>query len=111
MSALSQTRKSASLNHLVGNGEQVRGYCEAKCFGGLEVEQEFELGRHPNRQIAGFVALEDAAGIEADTAGGIVQAVAVAQQTAGVYEIAPGVHCGNGVACGQVDKSKAIIVK
>jgi hypothetical protein len=38
-------------DHLVGNGEQVRRNGKAKCFGSLEVDDQFELGRLLNRQI------------------------------------------------------------
>jgi hypothetical protein len=37
--------KRTLFDHLVGDGEQARGYRKAECFGGLEIDDQFEFCR------------------------------------------------------------------
>src|SRR5262249_15545119 len=55
-----------SFDHLVGGNQQLVGHGEAEHPGGLGVDDQLELGRLYDRQVRGFGALEDAAGVEAD---------------------------------------------
>ena len=55
-----------SFDHLVGGREQRRRHGEAEHPGGLEVDDQLELGRLHDRQVRRLRALEDAAGIDAD---------------------------------------------
>ena len=48
------------LNNLVNSGEQPRGHLDAECPGGLEVDDQFELGGSLHRQVGWLLALEDA---------------------------------------------------
>ena len=52
----------------------VGGTVEAERLGGLEVDDQLELGRLHDRQVGRLRALEDAAGVDADLAIGIRQA-------------------------------------
>src|SRR5260370_41243308 len=51
-------------DHLVGAGEQSWWHNDAKRFGGLEVDDQFEFRNLLHRQISRLVTLQDAAGIE-----------------------------------------------
>ena len=55
----------ASFDELVGTAEQRWRYGEAKGFGGLEVDNHLEFRDLLDRQIRGFVAPDDAPGINA----------------------------------------------
>jgi hypothetical protein len=76
----------------------VQRHVEAKCFRGLEVEDEFELHRLLDREIGGFLAFEDAAGVDAGLVKEVSNIGAVAHQTAGRSGLAPWKDCGHGVA-------------
>ena len=46
-------------DHLVGNSEQFIRHVEAQCLGGVQVDDQLELGRLHDRKISGLLALED----------------------------------------------------
>ena len=46
----------------------VGGTVEAERLGGLEIDDQLELGRLLDRQVGGLLALEDATGVDADQA-------------------------------------------
>ena len=57
--------RALSFDHLVGAGEQRLRHCQAKCFRGLQVDEQLELGRLLNWQIGWLLTLEDPSGINA----------------------------------------------
>ena len=54
--------RAASFDHLVGEREQRRRDGEAKGLGGLEIDDEIELGRLLDRDIAGLRAVQNFVG-------------------------------------------------
>ena len=61
------SRRHGSFDHLVGDGEQRGRHVDAERPGRLQVDDELELGRLQHRQVGRLLALEDAAGIDADS--------------------------------------------
>src|SRR5947207_2337985 len=48
-----------SLDHLVGTGEQYRRHSNAKCPGGLHIDDQLEMGRLLDRQVGRPGAFQD----------------------------------------------------
>src|SRR6266436_406269 len=61
-------RLHALFDHLVGAAEQREWHREPKRLGGLQVEDQFDLGELLHRQRGGILALENATDIDADLA-------------------------------------------
>src|ERR1700730_15860028 len=55
----SDVRGSRLFDHLVGAGEHGRRHGKAERLGGLQVDNEFVLGRGLHRQVTRLLALED----------------------------------------------------
>ena len=55
-----------SLDHLVGDRENVLRHLDTECARRLKVDDELEFGRLQHRQVGGLGALEDVARIDAD---------------------------------------------
>src|SRR6266700_675698 len=51
-------RSCTLLDHLIGAGEQRLGYCQAQRLGGLEADDQLELGRRLHREVGRLLALE-----------------------------------------------------
>jgi hypothetical protein len=60
-------------DHLVGAAGERQRDGDAERPGGLGIDDEVELGRLHDRQVAGLLALENAAGIDSDLAIGIIE--------------------------------------
>jgi hypothetical protein len=65
MSALGQKRTYDLFDHLVGAAEKRHRDCEAERLGGLEVQDQFDLGRLLHWQVGRLFALENPARVNA----------------------------------------------
>src|SRR5262245_58487429 len=69
-----------SLDHLVGEGEQLRRHLKTKSLGCPEIDHEFEFRGSRDRQIGRLLALEYSPSVDADFAYRIGKAGGVAHQ-------------------------------
>src|ERR1700730_2126648 len=91
------------LDHLVGDGEHTWRNSDAERFRRLEVDRQLELGRLQHRQIGGLLALENAAGVDADLAMRVHNTSPVAHQSTARDELTPMIDRRNRMTRGQCD--------
>ena len=84
-----QCSKKPSLDHLVGAREKRWGQGETKYFGRLEVDDQFELARLHDWEIACFLSVQNTAGINANLMIRIRKTRSVAHQPAAFDRFAP----------------------
>jgi len=86
-----------SFDHLVGAREERLWHGEAERLGGLEIDDQLDPGALVDRQIGGFLTLEDPSGVNADLVKGSREARSIADQAA-----------GSGVITKSIDRRKAV---
>ncbi len=92
---------AASLDHLVGECEQVRRYRETERFRGLDIDHQFERGWLHHRQVRWLLPFEDAASVTADLLIRLRKVRSVTHQTARRRELTPFVYSRNRILCGE----------
>src|SRR5262249_17292838 len=86
---------AASLDHLVGAGEQLRWDFQTKRLSCLQVNHKLELGRLHHWKVARFCALKDACNVDSHLSPGIAVAPSVTHQTVIVSNLTPIVNGWN----------------
>jgi hypothetical protein len=87
-----------SFDHLVGKREQSIRHVETKHLCRREIDHQLELGRLQYRHLGGLLALENAAGIDADVTIRISVAGTLAHQAARSGIIPQRINRGNGMS-------------
>jgi hypothetical protein len=84
-----QKRRSVLLEHFIGTAEQRERHLDAKRFGYLEIDNQFDFRRFLNRQFGRLLALENPPGIDADQPVIFGFIAAIAQQPAAGGKLRP----------------------
>jgi hypothetical protein len=88
---------TASFDHLVGGYEQGRWHSEAKCLGGLEIDDKLEISRLLDRQISWPCAFEDPSNVNTGLAIQGREAGSITDETARRDKFLPFINCWNSV--------------
>src|SRR6476619_77495 len=100
-----------SLDHLVGEREQLIRHFEPKRFGGFEVDDEFELVYLFNRQVSGVDALKNSTSVNAAFVIAITEHRSIAHQAADFDVLADFVKRRNCMTRRKRDKALAPAVE
>src|SRR6516162_4883341 len=93
-----------SLDHLVGEGEQLVWNLEAERLGGLEIDHQLELGWLHHRQVGGFLAFENAPHIDPSLAIAVRVIGSVADEATRGHEFPLKIHHWDRITRCQFDK-------
>src|SRR5215468_8272620 len=105
------SNRASSLDHLV-SAQQKRGWhCDAKRFGGPEIDHQLEFGGLHHWQVGGPLALENPADVDSDLAIDVRKAGSITQQPARSSILTAFIDGGNRVARGEDDELNAAIVE
>ena len=92
-------QQTASLfDQFVGAAEKRQRHGKAERLGGLEIDDQLDVGGLLHRQIRGLLALENAAGVDAGKTERVRITASVAHQAASRRELAEMRNRGHGVA-------------
>src|SRR5438132_12018284 len=86
------------LDDLVGTGEERSRHSEAERVGGLEIDDQLEFARLLDRQISRLGTLQDSPRVTAGLTKGIRDPHTIADQAAGLCDLAPHIVRWNGMA-------------
>ena len=89
------SKQTSLLDHLVGDREHARWNGKAERLGGLEIDDQLELGWLHDRQVGGLVPLENPAHLLADLPIEVRNAGTIAQEAALQWIITEVVQCGH----------------
>src|SRR5262245_25427266 len=95
---------SPLFDHLVGEREQCRRYCETEQFCRLRIDRQLKLGRLHDGQVRWICAFEDTANVNTDLSVCVRYAGSVAHQATGQDIFAKTVHRWHGMARRKRDK-------
>src|SRR5262249_18572762 len=100
-----------SLDHLVGEREQLVWNLEAKRLGGFEIDHKLEPSRLHDGEVSWLLSVENAASINSSLAICLAEAGSVTHQSASHSELAPLIYRRNCIACSQCHESCALGVE
>src|SRR5439155_11109539 len=73
----------ASVDHFVGDREQLRRYREAECPGSFHIDDQLEDGRLEDRQVGGLFTLQNTADVDTGLAISVRDTRSIAHQATG----------------------------
>src|SRR5439155_17477767 len=106
---ISSARSLHLLDDLVRPEQERLRHRESERLGGLEVDDQLELGRLLDGQIPGLRTLENLVHVGGGAAVQVRKVRAIGHETPGIHSLPPRVHCRQPVLCRQVYEASALI--